>query len=95
MTAACGGTDGSSPDAGGAAADTGAMATTTTTAVAPSVTAPEQSPSTTGATPSSSVASGDQQLEPAPDFTLELGRGGTFTLAEEQRPVFIVFWAEW
>lgn len=31
----------------------------------------------------------------APDFTLALGNGGTFTLAEESRPVFMVFWAEW
>lgn len=31
----------------------------------------------------------------APDFSLELGEGGTFTLSEESRPVFMVFWAEW
>lgn len=31
----------------------------------------------------------------APDFTLALGNGGTFTLSEESRPVFMVFWAEW
>jgi hypothetical protein len=31
----------------------------------------------------------------APDFTLELGAGGTFTLSQETRPVFLVFWAEW
>lgn len=31
----------------------------------------------------------------APDFTLELGNGGKFTLSEEARPVFMVFWAEW
>ncbi len=31
----------------------------------------------------------------APDFTLELGGGGTFTLSEQDKPVFVVFWAEW
>ncbi len=35
------------------------------------------------------------EVTPAPDFTLELGDGGTFTLSEETRPVFLVFWAEW
>lgn len=34
---------------------------------------------------------------PAPDFTLALGEEGidTFTLSEEAKPVFMVFWAEW
>lgn len=31
----------------------------------------------------------------APDFTLELGTGGTFTLSEGEKPVYLVFWAEW
>lgn len=35
------------------------------------------------------------EVTPAPDFSLELGDGGTFTLSEETRPVFMVFWAEW
>jgi hypothetical protein len=33
--------------------------------------------------------------EPAPEFSLLLGDGTTFTLAAEPRPVFLVFWAEW
>lgn len=32
---------------------------------------------------------------PAPDFTLALGNGGEFTLSAEQKPVYLVFWAEW
>lgn len=32
---------------------------------------------------------------PAPDFTLALGQGGDFTLSSEQKPVYMVFWAEW
>ncbi len=31
----------------------------------------------------------------APDFTLELGEGGTYTLSETDKPVYLVFWAEW
>lgn len=34
---------------------------------------------------------------PAPDFTLALGEdgSGTFTLSQETKPVFLIFWAEW
>ncbi|MGB8361103.1 MAG: hypothetical protein WCE80_06850 [Acidimicrobiia bacterium] len=31
----------------------------------------------------------------APDFTLELGDGGSYTLSEGAKPVYLVFWAEW
>ncbi|MDX1691146.1 MAG: hypothetical protein R3290_09015 [Acidimicrobiia bacterium] len=31
----------------------------------------------------------------APDFTLALDDGGVFRLADEQKPVYLVFWAEW
>jgi len=31
----------------------------------------------------------------APDFTLELGTGGVYTLSEGSKPVYMVFWAEW
>jgi hypothetical protein len=31
----------------------------------------------------------------APEFTLELGEGGTYTLSEGEKPVYMVFWAEW
>ncbi|GMQ86597.1 MAG: hypothetical protein BMS9Abin07_2182 [Acidimicrobiia bacterium] len=32
---------------------------------------------------------------PAPDFTLALDGGGSFTLSAEEKPVYMVFWAEW
>ncbi|HIE20964.1 MAG TPA: hypothetical protein EYP73_00010 [Acidimicrobiia bacterium] len=31
----------------------------------------------------------------APDFTLELGDGGEFTLSAGTKPVYMIFWAEW
>ncbi len=31
----------------------------------------------------------------APDFALALGQGGEFRLSDEERPVYMVFWAEW
>ncbi|MDX2344613.1 MAG: hypothetical protein QNL12_13205, partial [Acidimicrobiia bacterium] len=32
---------------------------------------------------------------PAPDFELALADGSTFALSAEQKPVYVVFWAEW
>ena len=32
---------------------------------------------------------------PAPDFALALHDGLGFVLSEEQKPVYMVFWAEW
>lgn len=31
----------------------------------------------------------------APDFTLTLGDGSSYTLSADPRPVYLVFWAEW
>lgn len=31
----------------------------------------------------------------APEFDLELGEGGVYTLTEAEKPVYLVFWAEW
>lgn len=45
-------------------------------------------PGTTGAPLTTTAAT-------APDFALALGDGGTFRLSEEQKPVYLVFWAEW
>jgi hypothetical protein len=57
-------------------------ATTTTTPALDTTTATE----TTRAT-------SDRPM--APDFTLELGEGGSYTLSEGSKPVYLVFWAEW
>lgn len=32
---------------------------------------------------------------PAPDFTLALSDGESFTLSEQAMPVYMIFWADW
>ncbi len=64
----------------------------TTTLPAAEVSATESAPDTTTA-PAVPATTSDRPL--APDFTLELGEGGTYTLSEGEKPVYLVFWAEW
>ena len=47
--------------------------------------------------PEDTAESDTPQIEgdPAPDFTLALGDGGSYTLSEGAKPVYMVFWAEW
>ena len=71
-----------------AAAQTGADELTTSTTVEGTTTMPPD----TEATPSTAAPIDGP---PAPDFTLALGDGGEFTLSAEQKPVYLVFWAEW
>ena len=65
----------------------------TTGATAGEVTTPPQSTTEAPATTVRPRPDG----EPAPDFALELalGEGGLFILSEEQKPVYMVFWADW
>ena len=80
--------------------DGGAIATnpsTTATTGAPSSTAPTV---TTGGAETSTTASTTEpapQVEgpAAPDFVLALADGSSFSLTDEQKPVYLVFWAEW
>jgi hypothetical protein len=62
---------------------------TTITPGSEATTAPETTEAGEGATETTS----DRPL--APDFTLELGGGGSYTLSEGEKPVYLVFWAEW
>lgn len=84
-----------------ACASTTVSSTTAGTAAATSTTATAASSSTTGGTRTTAtgVTSTTVRQRPegdaAPDFTLALGEGGEFTLSDEQKPVYMVFWAEW
>jgi hypothetical protein len=100
LLAACGGAP-ANPEAASASGN-GAVATTAGSADA----APSEEPAATTAevAPKSSAAPTEPAATPArerpdgpmaPAFELALGEGGTFSLAAESRPVYLVFWAEW
>jgi cytochrome oxidase Cu insertion factor (SCO1/SenC/PrrC family) len=67
------------PTAGDTAATTQAPAAPSATTTAPE--AAPQAPATEGPA--------------APDFSLDLADGSQFVLSDEQKPVYLVFWAEW
>jgi uncharacterized membrane protein len=73
------------------AAETTAAVGVTTTG-APSTTA---APGTTVPGAVTTTSRVPPEGDAAPDFTLALGEGGEFTLSDEQKPVYMVFWAEW
>lgn len=52
-------------------------------------------PPATSAPAVSATAPATRSGPVAPDFTLTLGEGGTYTLSEGTKPVYMVFWAEW
>jgi hypothetical protein len=74
-------TSNSEPTPSESAARSSVLAGTTTTSEATETTMPGPPP----------------EGPPAPDFTLALGEDGsdTFTLSQESKPVFMIFWAEW
>lgn len=60
----------------------------------PTTPAPSTEPAPTGSGVTTTVPAAPQGPI-APDFTLTLGDGGTYTLSEGEKPVYMVFWAEW
>ncbi len=86
LLAACGGTSGASVDTTESPATTEESANTVATEAetVTSTTLASEGPSTT-----------DSGRPVAPDFTLELNDGGSYTLSEGEKPVYLVFWAEW
>ncbi len=90
----------------GTDAATPAVEASSTTAVAQSepdvstsaTTVPDTAPSETDTVPESEAppeTAAPVDGPPAPDFTMTLNDGSEFTLSAEQKPVYIVFWAEW
>jgi hypothetical protein len=49
----------------------------------------------TSTTPPPGTTATTVALPAAPDFSLMLADGSIFTLSEEKRPVYLLFWAEW
>lgn len=68
---------------------------TTVATTMPGTTAVTLPPTAEPAGPPTTTTTVRDDRPVAPDFSLDLGNGGTFVLAEESRPVFMVFWAEW
>ena len=86
LLAACGG-------ATGVSADSTDSAVTTEIAVGTDAVESGQGTTTTQGTNETSTTSSGRPV--APDFTLELSDGGSYTLSDAERPVYLVFWAEW
>jgi len=77
---------------GAACGDAGSATTTVTAEVpteAPDTPADSSPPASAGGVPLPDDAVA------APDFELALGDGGSFQLSDTQKPVYLVFWAEW
>lgn len=88
LLAACGGAPAATTVTTAAPATTAAVTTTAPTA-------PTSSATTVAPVATTTVPRIRPDGRDAPDFTLALGEGGTFTLSEDHRPVFLLFWAEW
>lgn len=86
LLAACGGATGLSVDSTDSAVTTEAVVGTDAAESGRDTT-------TTQGIDETSTTSSGRPL--APDFTLELDDGGSYTLSEGEKPVYLVFWAEW
>lgn len=75
----------------------GTMSSSSTTSGPVTTTSPAASTSTAGipstTDPVDTTVTSGRPV--APDFTLDLGDGGSFTLSQGAKPVYLVFWAEW
>lgn len=89
VVAACGG---NAVD-GGEEPAAKSTSTTATLASGTSTTSADDTTRTTDAPPDTTTTTSDRPV--APDFTLELGNGGAYTLSTGEKPVYLVFWAEW
>ena len=92
VLAACGDSADSAAESDGA----------TVTVAAPSETTATEAPDDPGSdaavestTSSAATAGPSFDGPPAPDFEMALSDGSTFSLSDEQKPVYLVFWAEW
>jgi len=95
VASACGGSPSSSDSSEATAAPTTAAVERTDP---PSSQAPDtEARSASEAPPVSEAPSVSPSFTgpPAPDFDLALANGGTFSLTDEQKPTYVVFWAEW
>ena len=89
--ASCSGTEASSDTIVSTTATEGQVTTSTMEAE----TNGSETSTTAAATATTAATPPTVDGPPAPDFTLALADGTDFVLSEEQKPVYMVFWAEW
>jgi hypothetical protein len=82
------------------AGDGGAIDTSTSTTASTVAPPATEATGSTGGEATSTTAPATEpppQVEgpAAPDFVLALADGSSFSLSDEQKPVYLVFWAEW
>ena len=98
FVAACGGAADTTGTTGAGVDSTAAEPAVTSTSPAPTtgdtVDTPSATESTVQQSPATAAAT-DFDGPVAADFSIDLNATGTFTLSEETRPVYLVFWAEW
>jgi ABC-type glycerol-3-phosphate transport system substrate-binding protein len=78
---------------------------TSTSAAVSTAQSPAENPTSSGDITSDSIGDDgaslvpDQTIAPegpaAPDFTMALANGDSFTLSEQAMPVYMIFWADW
>jgi hypothetical protein len=97
FAAACGGVDvsqGVSPSEPVVDGSTGS--TSAAEVAADSTSAVQESSDPTSAAEEATDEAGDSaDGRPAPEFVLALGEGGEFSPSSEDKPIYMVFWAEW
>jgi hypothetical protein len=93
VAAACSSTDDAAPTTDVApATSTGATATTAASAEDSDATRDSMGDSGASLVPNQTIAPEGPE---APDFTMALADGDTFTLSEQALPVYMIFWADW
>jgi hypothetical protein len=96
LAAACSSADGDAPETEVASS----QATEESSAITRDSTATSDSIGDQGASlvPNETIApekSPPPEGPAAPDFIMALGDGGSFTLSEQAKPVYMIFWADW
>ena len=98
LIAACGGAADTTGTTGAGVDSTPAEPAATSTSPEPTTGDTGDAPSVTEGTveqPPATAAVTDFDGPVAADFSIDLNATGSFTLSEEARPVYLVFWAEW
>ena len=96
VLSACGGTGSDSAETADSSSTTAAVSTTAAPTTGDgSAPGSSEAPDDSTSTPSEAPEAASFDGPPAPDFELVLNDGEAFTLSGEQKPVYMVFWAEW